>query len=967
MHFKHAILLAIAAWLGDAPLAQAQEKITYQDHIIPFFESACNSCHNADKAKGGLDLSSYPNMLKGGSSGGAVEPGNPDGSLLYKLVSHQEEPFMPHKKDKLADAQVALVAKWITGGLLETKSSTAKKKKKAAFDLGFVAVTDGKPEGPLPMPEHLLLEPVVSTDRAGGTSALASNPWAPIVAVAGQKQALLYHTETLELLGVLPFERGFIESLTFSRNGQLLIAGGGRGGKVGGMVAWDIKTGRQRMTLGKEYDTVLAADMMGDLTTVALGGPGKRIKMFELPTGEPLYNIKKHSDWVMAVSFSPDTVLLATGDRNGGLHVWESFTGNLFYTLNGHKDDITRLSWRLDSNVLASASEDGTVRLWAMVNGKQVKSWTAHGGGTLSVQFNHNGDLVTVGRDKQVKIWDQNGKQKRVIKGFKSIPLEAVFTHDSKRVIVGEWNGSVTVWDADNGKQVGKLSSNPPTLAKRLDAARRLAKATETDRQKATETHEQAKAKFTAAEATLKKHHTAAKDSSAAKQRAEKQLAKAQTALAQAQIQLTNTKAKVDELNESQTKLLIEQDANTAVLAKAATRLPGLNEQVGLLTQQFVSLRDIQKQTDEKTKQDGAAATLKTAAEKATAATKAMNAALEAAKAQHDNTLAQTKSLPSAIAAGQMKIEKTGAEITLAKATQKTAQQQFDQRNSQIGAAQKNVKTTTEVFAAANKKVTATKTSVAALKDKEKEHRKKLEQAKSAHDTATRQVAKWEAAQINVRRLGEKLALRELQAELEGYTAKTAESKVELSQAQAALAAVQQQLANVPAQTKIATTKLQDQLETLGRENEKLDALGQLLADRKSFQSRMESTARETGELAATEPDNPTLAKVANLLKETITLLGIDIESVQSRLNTQQKSTATAKTAVAAAQKDLDQLKLLPEKLEAEIQSKTASVKPISGRHQKVSEEEKTFARKVASQQAKVDKTSNQYFALLPK
>ena len=118
-------------------------------------------------------------------------------------------------------------------------------------------------------------------------------------------------------------------------------------------------------------------------------------------------------------------------------------------------------------------------------------------------------------------------------------------------------------------------------------------------------------------------------------------------------------------MNESQTKLLIEQDANTAVLAKATTRLPGLNEQVGFLTQQLASLRDIQKQTDEKAKQDGAAATLKTAAEKATAATKAMNAALEAAKAQHDNALAQTKSLPSAIAAGQMKIEKTGAEITL--------------------------------------------------------------------------------------------------------------------------------------------------------------------------------------------------------------------------------------------------------------------------------------------------------------
>ena len=88
MRFKHTIPLAIAAWLAGTPLGQTQEKITYQDHISPLFESACNSCHNADKAKGDLDLSSYPNMLKGGSSGGFIEAGNPDGSLLYLSLIH---------------------------------------------------------------------------------------------------------------------------------------------------------------------------------------------------------------------------------------------------------------------------------------------------------------------------------------------------------------------------------------------------------------------------------------------------------------------------------------------------------------------------------------------------------------------------------------------------------------------------------------------------------------------------------------------------------------------------------------------------------------------------------------------------------------------------------------------------------------------------------------------------------------
>ena len=71
MRFKIETSLLLTAWLCIGPLSQAQEKITYQDHIHPLFENACNSCHNADKAKGGLDLSSYANTLKGGSGGAA--------------------------------------------------------------------------------------------------------------------------------------------------------------------------------------------------------------------------------------------------------------------------------------------------------------------------------------------------------------------------------------------------------------------------------------------------------------------------------------------------------------------------------------------------------------------------------------------------------------------------------------------------------------------------------------------------------------------------------------------------------------------------------------------------------------------------------------------------------------------------------------------------------------------------------
>src|SRR6266850_4312224 len=49
--------------------ACADEKITYQDHLLPIIENNCGKCHNPDKKKGDLDLTSYNGLLKGGGSG----------------------------------------------------------------------------------------------------------------------------------------------------------------------------------------------------------------------------------------------------------------------------------------------------------------------------------------------------------------------------------------------------------------------------------------------------------------------------------------------------------------------------------------------------------------------------------------------------------------------------------------------------------------------------------------------------------------------------------------------------------------------------------------------------------------------------------------------------------------------------------------------------------------------------------
>jgi len=459
--------LSVSALILSAASLSAQEKITYADHVRPLLENKCFSCHNPDKKKGDLDLTSFAGAMAGGGGGAIINFGDAEGSKLITTTTKKGEPFMPPEGAPLGAKDIEILNKWITGGVLETASSVAKKAAPKS-NLTLTTVSKGKPEGPPPMPEHVLLEPVVTAPRTTAVTALAASPWAPLVAVSGLKQALVYDTQTKTLAGIYPYPEGYIRSLKFSQNGSLLIAGGGRGGKMGNAVAWDVKTGKRVVEVGKEFDQVMAADISPNHAMVALGSPSKKLKCYNASTGEELFVMKKHTEWVLAVAFSPDGVLLASADRNGGVFVSEADTGGEFYVMESHKTACSTLAWRADSNVLASGGEDGKIFTYEMENGKIVKGWDAHPGGCLSVNFTPDGNVVSSGRDGFVRVWDINGKKLSESKGQTDLVTKVAALFDSKTVVSGDWTGQVKMWSIDKFDELGSLSSNPSPIAQRI-------------------------------------------------------------------------------------------------------------------------------------------------------------------------------------------------------------------------------------------------------------------------------------------------------------------------------------------------------------------------------------------------------------------------------------------------------------------------------------------------------------------
>jgi len=455
-------------WLLAPAAALAADKVTYDDQVFPLFQQTCLNCHNSDKAKGGLDLSTFSGAMKGGSGGKIAEPGDISSKLI--VVCLQTGTLkMPPEGDKLGSAQIAILKGWIEGGLLENKNSSARKASKPKFETALRSDPGAKPDGPPPMPEHLRLEPFVTSSRASAVHAMAVSPLAPLVAVTGQRQVLLHDTNTLELIGLLPFPEGDPVSLAFTPDGRYLIVGGGIPGKSGTTVTFDIRTGERTLVVAKEFDAILAADIRPGFDIVASGGPSRLLKLWNTQTGQAVASIKKHTDWITALDISPDGILLASGDRNGGVWVWEAQTGNEFHTLRGHQAAITAAVFRTDSNLLATASEDGTVRFWEMNGGSEVKKNDAHPGGVTAMAFARDGSSLTSGRDGKLRLWNPDfNLAKEIAQNLPALPTAVAFGSNDTRALVADAAGTIRCYDLKTGQAVGELSAAPPTIASRL-------------------------------------------------------------------------------------------------------------------------------------------------------------------------------------------------------------------------------------------------------------------------------------------------------------------------------------------------------------------------------------------------------------------------------------------------------------------------------------------------------------------
>lgn len=96
--------------------ASSKDDVRYFDtRVAPILTKRCLGCHNQELNDGGISFLDRETLLKGGSRGPAVVPGEPEDSVLIHAVRRDGELQMPPGA-KLPSRDVATLTEWVKRG-----------------------------------------------------------------------------------------------------------------------------------------------------------------------------------------------------------------------------------------------------------------------------------------------------------------------------------------------------------------------------------------------------------------------------------------------------------------------------------------------------------------------------------------------------------------------------------------------------------------------------------------------------------------------------------------------------------------------------------------------------------------------------------------------------------------------------------------------------------------------------------
>jgi hypothetical protein len=108
----------LLVWTASATPGQVRldAETLFEAKIRPVLAGTCFRCHGGEKVSGHLRVDNRAALLKGGDSGPAIVPGDPEKSLLIQAIQHRHEKLRMPPDKRLANDVVADFVAWVRQG-----------------------------------------------------------------------------------------------------------------------------------------------------------------------------------------------------------------------------------------------------------------------------------------------------------------------------------------------------------------------------------------------------------------------------------------------------------------------------------------------------------------------------------------------------------------------------------------------------------------------------------------------------------------------------------------------------------------------------------------------------------------------------------------------------------------------------------------------------------------------------------
>jgi WD40 repeat protein len=394
--------------------AADEGKVSYYRDVRPILQEHCQGCHQPAKPMGGLVMTSYEAIKKGGESEEpAFLPGKPDESPLLAQITPQDgqPPAMPKDRPPLAASQIEVIKRWIAEGASDDTPAMAR---------AFVDMSH---------PPIYSLAPVLTS--------LDYSPDGKLLAVSGYHEVLLHAADGSGIQARLVGLSERVESAVFSPDGKLLAVTGGSPGRFGELQIWDVEAKELKLSQSVTYDTIYGASWSPDGKLVAFGCADNTLRVVEAATGKQVLYQGAHSDWVLDTTFNVSGSHVISVSRDRSMKLTEVVTQRF-------EDNITSIT-------------PGALK-----------------GGLIAVDLHPTREEVAVGGadgvPKLFRIFREKGKERKIgddfnlIRNYEAMPgrlFDLSFSRDGSRMACGsskDNTGEVRVYQTDDAKLVSKLA-----------------------------------------------------------------------------------------------------------------------------------------------------------------------------------------------------------------------------------------------------------------------------------------------------------------------------------------------------------------------------------------------------------------------------------------------------------------------------------------------------------------------------